>query len=808
MPDYNKEILFKLRKEGFDDDTILYLSRTRTTGEMRFTAESIKVDQVELGNFLDAFFRGYKVAHGIEEKVADVYDPTVPMHMLKKPEEKKKATGEVITGGGEMDVDMEFLEEKKEEGKLEFPSFALPTEEGAKEVGERKEVEPDEFFKKDGSEEWARIEEIKLTPACQKGLIVIREEKPKKNTPIGDLDDYRETREKDFIRRESNKGLFDEEAIDTDKLNIAQDLSQNKVFQSPDKLEEFVRNVENTHSMKLEKSIWSSDTGQYAFKCCQENNLEGKSKECPFTVRFYRDVGNDGISLKYGILEHNHGDKETIIPNEDSQECIKYFDAQDVKFKEQFMKIPNEIVKMGIYLAKRGVQDESIFEASRIYHMSTYSQDVSFNQKRLCDVLSSFDLNEKDEYDKQIDSLRTDEKDMDEEVDLSDSNIKTRPYLEQSIYRMTKKKPKLFLKALTENDGRVLAMFICDQSRVKDMNYLNDAVSFDTGYKDLFEDMPIMVFSCLDNHGFSYPLAICVFWVQNSVCIQWALRMYNEAGYRSPETVITDRDADLKSVISSIWPKSKHVFSIFHLYHNMLKCCKNKTDKKVNQFKKDFMECVKSTTVECVGKAWTILCNSYNSMESDQGPDFMKEIWKHRYHWARQYTNDAFLSGMQSKDKDMSLRDALVKRVKCPKNQACTLVSIFCVLQEEYFRRLKREILVARKMKYEGKIYSKLKNKFPRFIIKKIEEMEKKSDSKDLIIVTERTKEGIRYPVLEDGKTRKRYKLDCGNYKCQCGRLSYMGIPCEHLIKILREDSVDWLEKVEKGELIHPRWRL
>jgi len=147
-------------------------------------------------------------------------------------------------------------------------------------------------------------------------------------------------------------------------------------------------------------------------------------------------------------------------------------------------------------------------------------------------------------------------------------------------------------------------------------------------------------------------------------------------------------------------------------------------------------------------------------MGADKGTDYMKNIWAFRYQWARFYTNDAFLSGMQSKDKDQTLRDALVKKVKCPNTRFCTLVAIFNVLQNEYFRRLKKEITIGRKMKYESNIYRKLKDKFPRFIIKKIEELDKKSKSKDLIIVTERSKEGVRFPIMEEGKSRKKYKMN------------------------------------------------
>ena len=72
--------------------------------------------------------------------------------------------------------------------------------------------------------------------------------------------------------------------------------------------------------------------------------------------------------------------------------------------------------------------------------------------------------------------------------------------------------------------------------------------------------------------------------------MQWALKTYNKVGYRTPETVITDKDGDLKSCVASIWPKVNHVLSAYNLYHTMLSYCKNQNQKKVSQFKKDFMD--------------------------------------------------------------------------------------------------------------------------------------------------------------------------------------------------------------------------
>ena len=832
MTEVKKEILHKLRKEGFDDDTILYLSRTRTQGEMRFVTEQIKVEQVEFFNFLDWFLNSYNIAHGIENIVEPTYDPTIPYHaMHPQVEEESKVIAERVElpkrpveenkEDPDIDMDLDFKSDHEEEAKDEFDNIAFPSVDIlAWKDKTQVQLEPttvDPEFEERKERKWIRIEEIKHTPAFMKKLVIVNTDINKSIAPMGDLEKFQDTREKDFLKRDTNLSLYQEEALELEKLKLVEDFNPIKTFSWPDKLEEWIKGMEQKHDMSLEKLAWNDEYGIYSYRCTKDGNPNYDDElwiKCPFNVRYCKNMKNNVILIKYAILEHNHGSKKYYLQNTDAEDCQAYFDQEEEKYKQQFMKIPTDIAKMSMFMAKRHVPKEDIFDIVRQYYINTYGKEVSFNKARLVDFLSNTDLTQKDEYEIQIE-----EEEKKEGVNIVDDLIQIaeeiagdsgndKSTLEKEIMKTIRRKPQLFLKAYTENDGRILAMFVWDKARVKEMNYLNDAVSFDTGYKDVFWDMPVMVFSWIDRHGLSYPLAVWAFWMQNSVWVQWALRMYVEAGYRVPETVITDKDAELKSVVASVWPKAKHVFSIHHLYHSMLNMCKVKNDKSVKQFKKDFMEWIKAPTMEDVGKQWTQLLNTYNFMLADKGSQFCKEIYRHRYQWARVFTNKAFMSGMQSNDNSKTLKDVLAKKVKCPNTQAWTLVSIFTVLQTEYFKRLSKEVDMSKRSKYESNIWRTLKDKYSRFIIKKIEELDKKSRSKDMIVVSERTKEGIRLPIVEEGKSRKRYKLNCQTYEWDWGRLKYMGMIWEHIMKILREEGNDWVESMSKGELIHPRWRL
>ena len=56
--------------------------------------------------------------------------------------------------------------------------------------------------------------------------------------------------------------------------------------------------------------------------------------------------------------------------------------------------------------------------------------------------------------------------------------------------------PEIYIESYTESDGRLLAMFVCDKARIESMNQINDAVTLDTGFSDLIENMPITFFMC------------------------------------------------------------------------------------------------------------------------------------------------------------------------------------------------------------------------------------------------------------------------------------------------------------------------
>ena len=53
-----------------------------------------------------------------------------------------------------------------------------------------------------------------------------------------------------------------------------------------------------------------------------------------------------------------------------------------------------------------------------------------------------------------------------------------------------------------------------------------------------------------------------------------------------------------------------------------------------------------------------------------------------------------------------------------------------------------------------------LKNVYSRFMIKKLMELDKKSQDKSMIKISDRTKENAKIITLEEGKSRKRFKIN------------------------------------------------
>ena len=340
--------------------------------------------------------------------------------------------------------------------------------------------------------EWDPIEEIKQTRAYNRGFIVLNTDLSANYvTPIGDMQEYQQTKEDDFIRRDRNIALFEKEAIDIQKLSLIEDFTPKKTFFSTERLEDHVQFMSRKYKMVLEKTTFSDDFGMYCYSCTHSSPT---SSPCYFTLRYYKSMSNNQIYLKFALLEHNHTSSDPVATTPDCQSLVKYFDQQDCLYKSNFTKIPSNFLPIIDFLSTHKVYPEVIYNILKHDYISKFHQEPSFTSQQITQMTMKVQNSNKNNTKPMISSYNQnfDIKMIGNFLIDSDND----EVFEVKVKQFLNINPEIYIESYTESDGRLLAMFVCDKARIESMNQINDAVTLDTGFSDLIENMPITFFLC------------------------------------------------------------------------------------------------------------------------------------------------------------------------------------------------------------------------------------------------------------------------------------------------------------------------
>ncbi|KAI7734957.1 hypothetical protein M8C21_006362 [Ambrosia artemisiifolia] len=200
--------------------------------------------------------------------------------------------------------------------------------------------------------------------------------------------------------------------------------------------------------------------------------------------------------------------------------------------------------------------------------------------------------------------------------------------------------PNFFYGIDVGEDLRLKNMIWVDaKSRYDYVNFC-DVVSFDTTYIRNKYRMPLALFVGVNQH-YQFMLLGCALLSDESISTYlWAMQTWLTAmGGLAPKVMITDKDENLESAVSQVFPSSKHCFCLWNIVGRIYEALKQ------DNFMEKFEKCIyRSWTDEQFDKRWFKMVDRLGLKDGD----WMNSLYETRRQWVPIYMKDICLAGMST----------------------------------------------------------------------------------------------------------------------------------------------------------------
>ncbi|CAN1160172.1 Protein FAR1-RELATED SEQUENCE 5 [Linum perenne] len=315
---------------------------------------------------------------------------------------------------------------------------------------------------------------------------------------------------------------------------------------------------------------------------------------------------------------------------------------------------------------------------------------------------------------------------------------------------------------------------------------------FDTTYKKNKYNLPFVIFSSVNHHYSTCIFGCALLQHEKEDNYTWALDTLKKAmGGKKPTAVITDGDHAMSIAITKVFPKATHRLCSWHLDKNVAQHVKD------TQFKSGWSKFVDAQyeDEEFIVK-WNEFVEKYSLTTNNW---VKKHLFDKRHEWAQTYFRGVFFAGMKTTSRCEGLNSKLGKYV----GHNYSLLE-FCVNFDRWMEDMREE---ERRLDYESihrapELTSKTMRSVEKsasdvYTLKAFDkfklELEKSSLwSKE----SEETIGDYHIYILKkydpNNSTREKviYDVEKKSAECTCKAFNSLGIPCQHMIAILKEEAL------------------
>ncbi|KAL8217445.1 hypothetical protein R6Q57_020818 [Mikania cordata] len=214
------------------------------------------------------------------------------------------------------------------------------------------------------------------------------------------------------------------------------------------------------------------------------------------------------------------------------------------------------------------------------------------------------------------------------------------------IFRMQLTNPNFFYLMDLNDEGHLRNMIWLDARCRVAIGYFSDVIYFDTSYLSNKYEIPLVTFTGMNHHCQLVLLGCGLLSGETAESYSWVLKSWliSTLG-RVPQTIITDSCKILQRVVSEVFPKSQHRFSLSHIM--------KKVPEKLGGLKnydvirkvmvKAAYETLKPFDFE---NSWAFMIQRFGLGDHE----WLRSLYEDRAWWAPVYLKDASFVGMAPSD--------------------------------------------------------------------------------------------------------------------------------------------------------------
>jgi zinc finger SWIM domain-containing protein 3 len=271
-------------------------------------------------------------------------------------------------------------------------------------------------------------------------------------------------------------------------------------------------------------------------------------------------------------------------------------------------------------------------------------------------------------------------------------------------------------------------------------------------------------------------------------------------GNRQPKAVMTDGDLAMRETVRVVFPETCHRLCAWHLNKNAYENVKNK------DFLTNFNKAMYSNfTVEEFEEFWANLVET-NGL---QGHTWVSKTYENKKLWATAYFQDMFFGRIRTTSQCEAINSMMKRYVR----KKCSIYE-FMHKFDQALREYRNNEHVADFQSYSSDpvlttgLNSIEKDASKIYTLEMFKEVKKQIVKSSALIVSEReeVEDKLLFKLTKtcDTKYEKEVFYDTANssFYCQCRLFEARGIPCSHIIFVMKEEHVDHIP----SGLILKRW--
>ncbi|XP_056844937.1 protein FAR-RED ELONGATED HYPOCOTYL 3 isoform X2 [Raphanus sativus] len=234
------------------------------------------------------------------------------------------------------------------------------------------------------------------------------------------------------------------------------------------------------------------------------------------------------------------------------------------------------------------------------------------------------------------------------------------------------------------DDQRVKNVFWVDAKSRGGYVSFCDVVSLDTTYVRSKYKTPLAIFVGVNQHYQYMVLGCALLSDESAVTFSWLMETWLKAmGGQAPKVLITEQDSVMNSVVSVVFPNTRHCFFLWHVLSKVSENLGHKED-----FTQKFEKCVyKSWKEEDFARRWWKILAKFG-LKEDQS---MQSLYEDRRKWAPTYMSDVLLAGMSTPQRADSV-NAFLDKYLHKKTSVQEFVKLYdTILQDRFEEEAKAE---------------------------------------------------------------------------------------------------------------------